>query len=244
MAISKLILNGVIQMDVTGVTVEASNLLAPNTAVGADGQPVTGTMTEKVLTTKSITVNGTYDAEDDNADGYSSVTVNVPSSGASNMITGTFKGTTTGAAMDVNIPYTGSGYPIAFVICPTEGPYNSQSGSFHGLNRRYAIATYTMIKSQATIQPSYSGTGDADRASVQGSYKSSATGSSQSAFSGVGSSGKYIYNNIDASSTSSASSVSDVVKIRSKNKMSVYIGSSYYGFAPNIEYTYHIIYSS
>lgn len=29
------------------------------------------------LITKSITVNGTYDAEDDNADGYSSVTVNV-----------------------------------------------------------------------------------------------------------------------------------------------------------------------
>lgn len=31
------------------------------------------------LVTKSITQNGTYDAEDDNADGYSSVTVNVPS---------------------------------------------------------------------------------------------------------------------------------------------------------------------
>lgn len=31
------------------------------------------------LITKSITANGTYDAEDDNADGYSSVTVDVPS---------------------------------------------------------------------------------------------------------------------------------------------------------------------
>ena len=30
-----------------------------------------------VLTTKTITANGTYDAEDDNADGYSEVTVNV-----------------------------------------------------------------------------------------------------------------------------------------------------------------------
>jgi len=35
------------------------------------------------LITKSITANGTYDAEDDSADGYSSVTVNVPSSAAS-----------------------------------------------------------------------------------------------------------------------------------------------------------------
>ena len=83
MAISKIILNGVTQMDLTADTVAASNLIAPNTAHGADGQPVTGTKTEKVLTTKSVTANGTYDAEDDNADGYSEVTVNVPSSGSS-----------------------------------------------------------------------------------------------------------------------------------------------------------------
>lgn len=33
---------------------------------------------EAVLTTKAITANGTYSAQDDSADGYSSVTVNVP----------------------------------------------------------------------------------------------------------------------------------------------------------------------
>ena len=33
---------------------------------------------EPTLITKSITANGTYDAENDNADGYSEVTVNVP----------------------------------------------------------------------------------------------------------------------------------------------------------------------
>ncbi len=81
MAISKIILNGVTQMDVTDVSVQASNLIAPNTAIGADGEPVVGTATEKTLTTKTITSNGTYDAEDDNADGYSSVTVNVPTGG-------------------------------------------------------------------------------------------------------------------------------------------------------------------
>ena len=36
--------------------------------------------TKKVLTTKSIAANGTYNASSDNADGYSSVTVDVPSS--------------------------------------------------------------------------------------------------------------------------------------------------------------------
>lgn len=83
MAISKIILNGITQIDLTGDTVAAGNLVAPNTAHGADGEPVVGTATEKTLTTKTITANGTYDAEDDNADGYSSVTVNVPSSGSS-----------------------------------------------------------------------------------------------------------------------------------------------------------------
>lgn len=43
MAISKIILNGVTQMDLTADTVAASNLIAPNTAHGADGQAVVGT---------------------------------------------------------------------------------------------------------------------------------------------------------------------------------------------------------
>ena len=43
MAISKIILNGVVQMDLTLDTVEASNLISPNTAHGADGEAITGT---------------------------------------------------------------------------------------------------------------------------------------------------------------------------------------------------------
>ena len=45
MAISKIILNGVTQMDLTQDTVAASNLISPNTAHGADGLAVTGTAT-------------------------------------------------------------------------------------------------------------------------------------------------------------------------------------------------------
>jgi len=40
--ISKLILNGVTQMDVTQDTVAANNLLLNETATGADGAPVVG----------------------------------------------------------------------------------------------------------------------------------------------------------------------------------------------------------
>lgn len=43
MAISKIILNGVTQIDLTADTVAANNLIAPNTAHGADGEPVVGT---------------------------------------------------------------------------------------------------------------------------------------------------------------------------------------------------------
>lgn len=42
MAIAKIILNGVVQMDVTGDTVASGNLLSGYTATGADGEQVTG----------------------------------------------------------------------------------------------------------------------------------------------------------------------------------------------------------
>lgn len=43
MAISKIILNGVTQIDLTSDTVVANNLIAPNTAHGADGEAIVGT---------------------------------------------------------------------------------------------------------------------------------------------------------------------------------------------------------
>ena len=43
-----------------------------------------------VLVTKTITQNGTYSAEDDNADGYSEVTVNVQGSSYDNYDTEAF----------------------------------------------------------------------------------------------------------------------------------------------------------
>ena len=45
MAISKIILNGVTQMDLTGDTVVADKLLQSYTAHGADGEPIIGTST-------------------------------------------------------------------------------------------------------------------------------------------------------------------------------------------------------
>lgn len=43
MAIAKIILNGITQIDLTSDTVAPSNLVSPNTAHGADGEPIVGT---------------------------------------------------------------------------------------------------------------------------------------------------------------------------------------------------------
>lgn len=93
--------DGTSLIDISDTTATADKILTGFTAYGADGSKLTGTATGgggsvtqdqdgyivlpptggggggSTLITKSITLNGTYDAEDDNADGYSEVTVNV-----------------------------------------------------------------------------------------------------------------------------------------------------------------------
>lgn len=64
------------------------------------------------LITKTIAANGTYNAQDDSADGYSSVTVNVPSSGITP--TGSINITTNGTHDVTN-------YASAVVSVPTSG---------------------------------------------------------------------------------------------------------------------------
>lgn len=122
MAISKIILNGVTQMDLTGDTVTAATLLSPKTAHGADGEPLTGGLVEKTLTTKTITANGTYNASSDNADGYSSVVVNVPSGGGGLTLLGTQSvgtvSTSSTTAADTGVSITVKGiYAYDLLIC-------------------------------------------------------------------------------------------------------------------------------
>lgn len=201
MAISKIILNGVTQMDVTQDTVASGNLIAPNTAHGADGEPVLGTAT----------------------------------AGASNLVTGTFKGTTTGAAMDVTIPYTGNGYPIVVSIEPTGGVYGNTT--FNTAIQRYATSVFMACRGDLNTSPTYSETSDINSAQVFVGYKSSTTSATQ--YSTQGGSKIYLYRDQSASSTATSN-----VKIKNKTTMSVFIASNSYGFMANVEYTYRIIYSS
>ena len=80
---------------------------------------------EAVLTTKTITTNGTYAASSDNADGYSSVTVNVPAQ----MVTPNY-------VVDANVPYGGYGQKvIANLLIQDETALNSRMTSW---DRKYS----------------------------------------------------------------------------------------------------------
>lgn len=154
--------------------------------------------------------------------------------GASNVVTGTFKGTTTGAAMDVNIPYTGTGYPVAVMIFPSA----TDLSTFNSMVQRYIIRDYFMDKFERSNAPSYSDSGNRNKGVATSKYKSST--SSATTYSHGGSTGtSSIYSDSNA-----AASTANAIKIRSATKMSVFIASTSYGFAANIEYTYCVIYSS
>lgn len=101
---NKCVINGTTYLDLSNDTVTADKLLEGYTAHDKNGVQITGTasgqslvITDTIdehggtireiagkvvkLKTKTITQNGTYDAEDEDYDGYSSVTVNVGGSG-------------------------------------------------------------------------------------------------------------------------------------------------------------------
>ena len=79
MAISKIILNGVTQIDLTQDTVTANNLIASNTAHGANGEAITGSASQGITPTGTlnITTNGTHDVTN-----YASAVVSVSNGGS------------------------------------------------------------------------------------------------------------------------------------------------------------------
>lgn len=203
----------------------------PNSyAVGDEGKVVSnGALVSQ--TSGSATQNGTVDTTLIN-----SLLVNVSGGGgASNIVTGTFTGTTEGTAIDVTLNYSGSGWPVMGVIYPTNGFTTGQT--IYDTIKKYAILQFAFTKKVPTTEAQY-GSRPADMAYVSTMYKSSdSTASSLGKWSGT--STVYTYAKVAAISSESTSMV-----FNSKTNMSVYIGSSSYGFMANVDYTYVILYSS
>lgn len=155
--------------------------------------------------------------------------------GASNVVTGTFKGTTTGAAMDVNLSYTGNGYPVAVAVYPSDGYQNGSSA--YDILQRYATIYFSGVK-RTSDTPTYETSGAQNQFVAITAYKSSATTANT-----ISQSGSMTMNTLGGTAAG-ASLTSFPVRFKDAKTMSVYIASTSYGFLANIEYTYHVIYSS
>lgn len=189
------------------------------------------------LITKSITANGTYNASDDSADGYSQITVNVPT-GLSNVVTGTFTGTTAGEVLSVTLNYSGSGYPVGIIVAPSEGTYNS-SGTFYQTIQNSACAFYSAYKNYPAVTPTYADNSNTANLFMVGTvYKSSDSSSSTTT------AGRTNAVSVLSASNPYGSSSTYIARLHSATDMDVFIADSAYGFMANIPYTYYVIYSS
>lgn len=221
-------------VDPSVTTAAASDVASGKLFIAADGTLTSGSATAPVLTTKSITANGTYNASSDSADGYSSVTVNV-SGGASNVVIGTFTAGTAGTAQTVNIDYSGNGYPVSLSIYPSDG-FTSTS-SIGSATHQYAIICYFSMKRIHDSAPTYAGSGSYDHAYGAYLYKSSTGSGTSNTVTRIN--GSAIYNSADATT-----SAPYFVRITSKNSLSIFVSSTSYGFLSGATYKYVVVYSS
>lgn len=98
------------------------------------------------LTTKTITENGTYNASSDNADGYSSVTVNVPQPSGTKQISITQNGTTTEnvadyASAEITVNVSGGGQSTNY----------GKSDTQNVLELLYALEHNSLVTGEFTV---------------------------------------------------------------------------------------------
>lgn len=191
----------------------------------AQGQRVVGTAVAP-SGSQIFTENGTFDVTS-----LAEAVINVAGGGgASNVVSGEFTGTADGV-LNISVPYSGSGYPIALLIFPTSGPIGDVA--FNQLLQRSALQCVSMIKTYVNTTPAYESSVN-DNAIRHSRYKSST--SNASSYSGS-TELKYMFDTNGAASGSYA-------VFKNSFTLSVLIVSSGTGFPKNIPYTYHIIYST
>lgn len=240
----------------TAVTVSASELVSGTKSISANGTGIDVTNYASVdvsvpsvsptLITKNITANGTYNASSDNADGYSSVTVDVSGGGggASNVVRGTFTtNSTAGSTQTIAIPYTGNGYPIQCTIEVVGGFYNSNNTDWYNTLHRYAIGWWCMSKQYPATTPIYGAdwSNNSNMGTVMAYYKNST--SSLTSYAAGGGLGNASYYSDAGTPAYPDESRAQCVVFNSNTQMSFYISNTSYGLLADTEYEYTIIYS-
>lgn len=97
--------------------------------------------------TIEITENGTFDVAQ-----YASADVNVSGGGGANAVSGTFLVEGSETTMQIKIPYTGDGYPIACLIFPVGGFGRYE---YDSARDAYGLLLYSMTKYMQDTVPDY-----------------------------------------------------------------------------------------
>lgn len=161
--------------------------------------------------------------------------------GDNKFVTGTFTtGSSTSTNGTINVPYTGSGYPIMLVIVVEGGIYNSSITPWYSSVTRYAVGQITIGKSIATSTPSYGTSNSENYGSVELIYKNST--SSATSYSSTRSVTANSYSSSNANGTSTT-----CVRWTGNKVISYRTGggsSSSYGLLAGTTYRYYVYYSS
>ena len=156
--------------------------------------------------------------------------------GASNIVEGTFTTPSSAGASSVNIPYTGSGYPISCIVVVEGGAYVSGTGWYNSM-QRYAVGQCTMTKSVFSSSPTYGTSGTQNQGVTTWVYKNSTSSSTSYSRSSA------MNTNVFSSSNASNAGAT-CIRLKSGNVLSYYTNTSSYGLLPSTTYRYIITYSS
>lgn len=174
------------------------------------------------------------------ADGTITTGTNSGGGGASNFVTGTFTTpSTTSTNGTVDVPYTGSGYPIMLVVYVEGGCYNTAISGWYNSLTRYAVGQFCITKGVATSTPTYTTGGGANYGTVQLLFKNSA--SSATLYSSTRGASVNSYSSSNATGTSTT-----CVRWRSNTRISYRTAggtSSTYGLLEDTTYRYVVYYS-
>lgn len=155
--------------------------------------------------------------------------------GESNVISGTFKfSTTENRSFDLNIPYTGSGYPVGFVCWLKNGVAGTEVKNA----RQSALLVYSFFKVDIDTAPEYGGIPNTDWAYGTVIYKSSSPGT----LSGAGSVRMNTLRYSQSEPTYDTFGINSIV-IKNSNTISIGVATSDYGVLSDFDYDYVVVYS-
>lgn len=168
------------------------------------------------------------------------------SGGASNFVQGTFTtGSTRNSVETITLNYSGSGYPIAYIIYVDGGAYNDTSAgntTWYNSVNRYDVGVVSMTKNRTTSAPVYTGQSSDDYGNITIIYKNSTSYSTTytTAFSMTA--------QAFVSASMNPTGSYNCVKFKGNGKTLAYLignlTSNSRGLAPSTKYAYIVIYSS